>query len=427
MQREGWQLVDRRYDDLGQSSETLDRPALNRLIEDMQAGVIDRVLVHRLDRVARKILYTCQFLELLRQHDIALTIVSQPELTGDASGRLLINLMATFAEFEQDMTKSRMADARAALKAHGRRVAGRVPYGYFADPTTKQLIISESEATDIQRIFEQAANGKTLAEIADALNERKRKPNEFETNRSPWTPRRISAVLSNRHYLGQIKYRNTWVRGLHEPIVDEQSFEQAHEQTARRRTTAKTDRSISSITNALRGLVDCPKCGRKLSIGTDVKQIDRLCKQVTTYYRCRSNAGGRRPCSGVRIQAWKLEKRVIDAITSAANNSVMIDRVEFHGTDLRKLSQYWALLNSSQHDKHLPLIIASVIPLQDFGELAIHLQPDAMDYVRCMAAYGQPKPPASKSPSGSSIRKRRKSMIASFAQVPSPTPLRERL
>lgn len=158
MQREGWQIVGSRYDDLGQSSETLDRPALNRLVEDIEEGNIDRVLVHRLDRIARKILYACHFLEMLRQHDVAITIVSQPELTGDANGRLLINLMASFAEFEQEMTKSRMADARATLKAHGRRVAGRVPSGYYADSTSKQLIISESEATRIREIFERAAD-----------------------------------------------------------------------------------------------------------------------------------------------------------------------------------------------------------------------------------------------------------------------------
>jgi len=212
MQREGWQLVDRRYDDLGHSSETLDRPALNRLVEDIHAGAIDRVLVHRLDRVARKILYACQFLELLRQHDVAITIVSQPELTGDASGRLLINLMATFAEFEQDMTKSRMADARAALKAHGRRVAGRIPYGYFADPTTKQLIISEPEAYRIRQILRMAADGKSLSQIADMLNSTETKNIQVRCDSSPWTPRRISAVLSNRHYLGQIKYGKSWLR-----------------------------------------------------------------------------------------------------------------------------------------------------------------------------------------------------------------------
>jgi DNA invertase Pin-like site-specific DNA recombinase len=427
MRREGWQLVDRRYDDLGHSSETLDRPALNRLVEDIQAGNIDRVLVHRLDRVARKILYACQFLELLRQHDVAITIVSEPEISDDANGRLLINLMATFAEFEQEMTRSRMADARAALKSHGRRVAGRVPHGYFADPTTKQLFICESEAIHIREIFRLAADDKSLVEIADNLNERKIRSNDVESNGSPWTPRRISSVLSNRHYLGQIKYGNTWVDGLHQAIVDERTFNQAQEKTASRRTAAATHRIVSSITNSLRGLVDCPKCSRKLSIGTDVKQIDRLCKQVTTYYRCRWNAGGRRPCTGVRIHAWKLEKRVIDAINAATNNSVTIDRVELNGTDSDKLSLYWALLNSSQQDKLLPLIIASVIPSEDFNELAIHLQPDAIEYVRCMAAYGQPKPPASNSSPSRYSRKRRKPMIASSASNRTPVPLRERL
>jgi site-specific DNA recombinase len=178
-----------------------------------------------------------------------------------------------------------------------------VPYGYFADPTSKQLIINEAEAARIQEIFEQVAKGKTLAEIAIFLNEPRGTPTEFQPERSPWTPRRISAVLANRHYIGQIKYGNAWVKGLHQPIVEEQIFKLAREQTARRRTTARNDRSASSIPNSLRGLVDCPKCGRKLSIGTDVKKLDRLCKQVTTYYRCRSNAGGRKPCTGVRAQA----------------------------------------------------------------------------------------------------------------------------
>lgn len=204
-------------------------------------------------------------------------------------------------------------------------------------------------------------------------------------------------------------------------------FELAREQTAQRRTTSRTNRSVSSIPNSLRGLVDCPKCGRKLSIGTDVKKIDRLCKQVTAFYRCRSNVGGRRPCTGVRIQAWKLEKRVIDAISAKLNNTVTIDRVELLVTDLDKLSQYWTLICSSQRDRLLPLMIAQVIPTEGFNELAIRLKSDALDYVRCMAAYGQPKPSASASTPGSSKRKQRNPMIALPASVHPNAPLRERL
>jgi hypothetical protein len=286
-------------------------------------------------------------------------------------------------------------------------------------------------AVHIREIFRLAADDKSLAGIAVTLNEETRIPNEVEPNISPWTPRRISAVLSNRHYLGQIKYGCSWVKGLHQAIVDEQTFNQAHEKTARRRTTAKTNRGISSITSSLRGLIDCPKCGRKLSIGTDVKQIDRLCKQVTTYYRCRSNAGGRKPCTGVRIQAWKLENRVVEAITAATNNSPTIDRVESHGTGFDKFSKYWKLLNRSQQDKLLPLIVANVLSIEGFNELTIHLQTDAGDFVQCMAAYGQPQPPVSQSSKSTapshSKRKRKRPMIASAASNHPPVPLRERL
>ncbi len=80
MQREGWQIIEQRYDDLGYSSETLDRPASNRLVEDIRVGKIDRVLVHYLDRVARKILIACQFLELLWQPDVAITIIASRRL-----------------------------------------------------------------------------------------------------------------------------------------------------------------------------------------------------------------------------------------------------------------------------------------------------------------------------------------------------------
>jgi hypothetical protein len=190
-----------------------------------------------------------------------------------------------------------------------------------------------------------AADGKSLSQIADMLNSTETKNIQVRCDSSPWTPRRISAVLSNRHYLGQIKYANSWVKGLHQAIIDEETFNQAQAATSLRRTTSTKQRSASAITYPLRGLVICPKCGRKLSIGTDVKQIDRLCKQVTTYYRCRSNAGGRKPCKGVRIQAWKLENRVIDALTVAIHNPSAIDRIESPGIDKDKFSQHWKLLD----------------------------------------------------------------------------------
>jgi Resolvase, N terminal domain len=98
MQAQEWSLVDNRYDDIGQSSETLHRPAMERLISEIEDRLIDRVIVTRLDRISRRLQHTCNFFQILDEMGTAITIASQPEIGGDAQGRLLINLMAAFAQ-----------------------------------------------------------------------------------------------------------------------------------------------------------------------------------------------------------------------------------------------------------------------------------------------------------------------------------------
>jgi site-specific DNA recombinase len=431
MQIERWQIVDEQFDDAGHSSETLNRPAMNRLIDRVRKGKIARILVHRLDRIARKVLYTCQFLELLRQYDVALTIVSQPEITPDANGMLLFNLMATFAEFEQDITRSRMADARAALKSHGRRVAGRVPYGYSADPITKQLVFSAPEMNRVRESFQWASEGQTLSDIATAANRNGWPLSINDRGNSKWTPRRISALLANRHYLGQIKKGDQCMPGLHQAIVDEDLFSRAHKALEQRRSSTAERRNQNQLVAALRGLVDCPKCGRKLSIGTETKRIDHLCKQVTAYYRCRSNAGGVRPCLGVRIPAWRLEDRVIEAIGRTAASQNVTEQVVLDDDVAAVLARSWQSLDSVQQSKLLPLIVERVVPTERFENLLIYLKPDSYVYVICMHAYGQPEPPAPKvehsSVSVRSQKKARNRMISASSLESHSLPLRDRL
>lgn len=142
----GWTWTQLRYDDEGESSEHLERPALQRLLRDVRSGQVDRVAVHRLDRTSRKLFGFASLLDELQLRQIPLTVVTSPEFDGTATQSLIANILMSFAEFEADMTRERMADTRRALKAKGRRVAGRVPYGYTTDPRSKQLIIVPTEA-----------------------------------------------------------------------------------------------------------------------------------------------------------------------------------------------------------------------------------------------------------------------------------------
>ncbi len=168
----GWYYSQPRYDDEGGSGESLDRPGLERLCADIDAGRLDRLVIHRLDRLSRKVAHCSWLLDHFRQRGVALTIVSSPELGATASDALMLNLFATFAEFERAIIGERMADARAALKRRGKRVAGAVPFGYTTDPVTKQLVPDRTESRRVLAIFKRAADGETPRQIAEHANRR---------------------------------------------------------------------------------------------------------------------------------------------------------------------------------------------------------------------------------------------------------------
>lgn len=200
-------ICSHRYEDAGESGESLDRPGLQRMLSDVRAGVIERVLVHRLDRLSRRLTDCVEILTRFRDCGVPLTIVTEPELGSTASDALALNLLASFAEFEQEMHRDRLTEARAALKARGRRVAGLVPFGYVSDPVTKQLLIDPTEADVVVTMFRWAASGHTPAEIAELANERgwrtKRRVSkrDRESGGHPWTPRQVVATLENPVYV----------------------------------------------------------------------------------------------------------------------------------------------------------------------------------------------------------------------------------
>ena len=125
-----WIIREDRYDDVSESSETLDRPALQRLMAALEDRRIDAVVVYRLDRLTRRLKDFAHLLEHFERNEVELVVVTDPDFTtARASQSLLTNLAISVAEFEQEMTRERMAEARSTLKRRGRRIAGVVPYG----------------------------------------------------------------------------------------------------------------------------------------------------------------------------------------------------------------------------------------------------------------------------------------------------------
>jgi site-specific DNA recombinase len=308
---EGWIAVKERFDDEGESGASRERPALQRLLEHVRAGDIDRVVVYRLDRLTRSVLDWAELIGALKRRGTQLSVVSGDLRLGElATSDLLLNLMAAFAEYERELIRDRLRDARAAHRRHGRRSAGRIPFGYRADALSHQLVIEPTEAAVVKDVFERAASGGPTASIALVMN-----TNIMNTKvgtvaaRKGWTARSVLRLLANRTHLGEI----SGVPDRHEAIVSAELFGRARAAVAARRTRSpgRKGRSTTDLF-VLRGLLHCARCQRKMSTSSSRALPDQgnrrwVADTRPRYYRCR----GAQPCPGSQVSAQELEHRVL--------------------------------------------------------------------------------------------------------------------
>jgi len=299
----GYVVVEERFDDEGYSGATLDRPALHRLLGVIRSGGIERLVIYRLDRLSRNLRHFTTLFEELKDHDVELDVVTAPDTGAVALDTLMLNILASFSEFERDLTASRIAESRANLKAHGRRIAGATPFGYFADPRTKQLVVCEEEAEAIVQMFTLADRGlppSVIATYANALR-------WVTGGGNPWTARQVLAILTNHTYAGLVAHGNKFHEGCHKALVDRELFHRVEDLISDRRTGEHRQRGgRASFPWVLRGILLCGNCGRPM--GTHTVRFGSV---VRCYYRCRSTAGGREACKGVMISAGEVEAVVL--------------------------------------------------------------------------------------------------------------------
>ncbi|TWT80568.1 hypothetical protein CA13_20130 [Planctomycetes bacterium CA13] len=357
----GW-TVTTVYSDEGQSSETLDRPELSRLLDAIKTGQVERLIVYSADRLSRRLIDFLRLLELFDEHNVELTVVNDPNYSDTAVGRLMTNIVAAASEFQQDLTRDRMADMRAAYKRHGKRVAGRVPFGYQADPVTKQLVVDPEQFVVVRDFFELASKGGRPSDLASLANLSEWRDHNGETGR--WTARRILKLLKNRVYVGEILNGDSTLPGEHEAIVTVSTFDAVQDQLIRRRTRESNhgERQLSgtrSFANLL-GKLFCGQCNRPMSTSVSHRGPIRY-----LYYRCRAHAGGRPPCTGVNISVYELEQYV---------GSVLAN-VEDADSELpREFRKHWNQLDERQRQLGLAQVIHRVVYDHEPGEITIEMK-----------------------------------------------------
>jgi site-specific DNA recombinase len=226
---EGWKAIPTAYDDGGYSGGTMDRPSLQTLLVDIASGRIDCVVVYKVDRLTRSLTDFARIVDIFDRHGVSFVSVTQSFNTTTSMGRLTLNVLLSFAQFEREVTAERIRDKIAASKKKGMRMGGPVPLGYKV--RDKKLVVHESEAEDVRLIFERYLELGCLTALARDLRERgtvtkvSRRRNGSIRGGIPFTKGPLAYLLRNRVYVGEVIHRGQHYPGEHDPIVSPELFD----------------------------------------------------------------------------------------------------------------------------------------------------------------------------------------------------------
>jgi DNA invertase Pin-like site-specific DNA recombinase len=339
----GWVLISEPFDDEGYSGATLDRPALDRLLALVNRGLVDQVIVHRLDRLSRSLRDCSKLLHDFRRVDVGLVVATAPKLGYSAQDSFMLNILASFAEFEREMIAARIADTRARLKQRHLRFAGGVPFGYDAARHSKQLVPNIEESAIVKWMFAEAVAGKKPADIAAAANGlgyRTKVSVALRTGNKRggnlWTARQVVATLRNPVHIGMLRDGDGARVGCHEAIIGDSVIANVAEKLDSRRTR-KTGAFVYGPIWPLKGKITCGACARPL-----MPHSTRRGNKVYRYYRCRSTAGGRAPC-GYQIAAGTIESAVADVLPRAHRDELNSHRIRTHVESVLYDNKTWTV------------------------------------------------------------------------------------
>ncbi|MEO9490930.1 MAG: recombinase family protein, partial [Marinomonas sp.] len=228
-QYKNWSELPEQYDDGGHSGSGLDRPALAQLMQDIDAGLIDMIVVYKIDRLTRSLADFVRLIELLDRQHVALVSISQAFDTSDSMGRMILNILLTFSQFERELVAERVRDNVRVRKRHGLSHGGTVPFGYTN--CEEGIEIDEAEAKIVRYIYQQYLKLERYTPVMTAVREaglrssRKRLKNGSYKGGKVITSGHVYSILGNPIYVGEIRGPEENYPGRHEPILDRETWD----------------------------------------------------------------------------------------------------------------------------------------------------------------------------------------------------------
>jgi site-specific DNA recombinase len=310
---EGWECVDTKYDDGGFTGANMERPGLRRLLADIAAGKIDCVVVYKVDRLSRSLLDFARIIEIFDRHQVTFVSVTQSFNTASSMGRLTLNVLLSFAQFERDMISERTRDKMRAARRKGRWIGGKPILGYNVVNT--KLVVEPLESLRVQDIFKLYLEMKSTLQVARVLNERGWRMKEWTTKKSKtigggeFNKNKVTAILTNATYIGMIEYEGQLLPGLQEAIIKRDVFDRTQE-LLKENSRTKKDMNQCRHNALLQGLLRCGACECGMSHSYSKKG-----SKLYRYYVChKAQKQGWASCPSPSLPAAEIEDFVIDQI-----------------------------------------------------------------------------------------------------------------
>src|SRR6266851_2772430 len=230
---QGWKAVPQHYDDPAYSGGNLDRPALQQLLKDIDGGRIDVIVVYKIDRLTRSLADFAKLVEAFDAKSISFVAVTQQFNTTTSMGRLTLNVLLSFAQFERELSSERVRDKVAASRRKGKWTGGTVPLGY--DAKDKRLVVNKAEAETVRYIFKRYLELQSFGKLVEDLDASgivtKRRDTKVRKYNGgiPFTYGPLAYFLKNRIYVGETGHKDKWFPGEHAAIVDHNIFDRVQQ------------------------------------------------------------------------------------------------------------------------------------------------------------------------------------------------------
>jgi site-specific DNA recombinase len=320
---EGWTVLPTLYDDGGYSGGTMERPGLRKLIADIEAGQIDVVMVYKVDRLTRALSDFAKLVEIFDRRGVSFVSITQQFNTTTSMGRLTLNVLLSFAQFEREVIGERVRDKIAASKRKGMWMGGSVPLGY--DVKDRKLVINRAEARSVVDIFQRYLRVRSVRVLAGELaNSRIRSKHRVHADGTEYGNQRFShgalyLLLQNRTYLGEATHKGNSFPGQHAGIVDKKLWDAVQVALGENRVARATGASTKHPSLLTGILFD--EAGGRLTPTHCIKKGTRYRYYVSTALVTGAPSGG---SPGRRIPAGNLETVVLDRIRTFLTNRVAI-------------------------------------------------------------------------------------------------------